>query len=1031
MPSVKNNITGKSYWRSLDELADTEEFRTFLAEEFPGYSSLDMLLGSASRRRFLKIMGASLAFGGLTGCRRWIKREIAPYASRPEGHMPGVTEQYATVMEVAGTAWPLLVTSFDGRPIKVEGNPEHPASRGAANVYAQAGILEMYDPQRSRSVMKSTGESRQAETWDNFDSFAQKHFAGLKNSRGKGLAVLSESSISPSYIRLKAKFINSFPEATWTEYEPLGFYNQVLGARKAYGQPLRTHLKLDKADIIVSLDADLLGTHPDSLRLARDWAVGRNRADKGTMSRMYMAEGAFTLTGSNADNRLALAPSKIAPLALAILRKVTGGEVKAPAGTGAFVNAVAADLKNNAGRSVIVAGPGQSPQVHAICCVLNDVLGNVGRTVEYTLELAAPNNAEMLTKLAKSLDAGSVDTLLILGGNPAYDAPADLDFASALGKATTIHLSHYDNETSRLCDWHLPRAHYLEAWGDGRSWDGTISTVQPLIEPLYKGRSVIEMLSFFTDGKMARGYDIVRETFREFLPALSFEKAWRKTVHDGFVPGSQLKPTRVQLGITPADIQLPENTGGGMDVAFVPDTSLLDGRFANNGWLQELPDPLTMLTWDNAALVGPATAEKLNLTTGDMLNISVNGRSLDIAVFIMPGVAADTVALALGYGRTAAGHVGDNVGFNTYALRTTGTAGFAAGAQVKKISGRYKLVTTQNHHTISNHVLREKYEERLGEIVREADLQTYRRDPHFANEGEHADLSLQMFEDPLKYDEGHRWGMAIDMNSCIGCSACIVACQSENNIPIVGKEEVSRGREMHWIRVDRYFLGDENDPQIAHQPMTCHHCETAPCEQVCPAAATMHDSEGLNVMVYNRCIGTRYCANNCPYKVRRFNYYDWHARDPRKPGNDTMPNFNMPDTRTAREVDPIVRLGMNPDVSVRMRGVMEKCTFCTQRIQSAKIAAKNAYSRGDSDTIRVQDGAVTPACAQTCPTQAIVFGDLNDPHSRIHKLHRHNRAYALLEELNVRPRLKFLAKVRNGAPLAGASSSETHSATEA
>jgi MoCo/4Fe-4S cofactor protein with predicted Tat translocation signal len=1022
MPSVNLNNTGQAYWRSLDELADTPEFREFLASEFPNYSSAELLLGSSSRRRFLKIMGASLALGGLAGCRRWPKRKVAPYASRADGHVPGQGERFATVMEVAGTAKPLLVTSFDGRPIKIEGNPDHPACNGAADVFAQAGILSLYDPERSRRPAKRDGEEAVDSSWSEFDALAAERFAEHRSSGGRGLAILSEASSSPTFAAAKVRFLSTFPNAIWAEYEPTSWLTQVEGARLAYGRPLRTHLHLEQAQVIVSLEADLLGSHPNALKHARDWAVGRRSADDGRMNRLHIAEGAYSLTGANADSRLAIKPSRLREVAQALLGTLQGSAHGIAADIAPFVASVAADLRAHQGRAVVVAGAGQPAEVHALCFAINDALGNVGRALTLSDIVSDVPGPHDIADLTTAMQGGSVSTLVMLGGNPVYDAPADLEFKAALEKVElSVHLGLHANETAQQSTWHLPQAHYLEAWGDARSWDGTISVVQPLIRPLYDGRSNVELLAGLLGEEKTAGYDLVRDSFRRRLGG-DFEKAWRRVLHDGLLPDSQLATVQPTLDYQAG--ALPSAPASGYDVVFLPDSKVHDGRFANNGWLQELPDALTMLTWDNAALIGPATAEKLGVDTGDMLSVTVEGRSLEIAVFVMPGTAADTIAIALGYGRSAAGHVGNGVGFNAYALRTTSTLGFAAGATVTGTGNSYQLVTTQNHHAVKGEMLQEMYHERVGDLVREAELDAYRHDPKFANHSSHGNVELQLFEDPINYDEGHKWGMAIDLTSCIGCNSCIVACQAENNIPIVGKEQVRRGREMHWIRIDRYFRGEMEAPRVTHQPLTCHHCENAPCEQVCPVAATVHDSEGLNVMVYNRCIGTRYCSNNCPYKVRRFNYFDWHTRDARSEINDTMPHLGIPDTELRDGVNPLTRLGFNPEVTVRMRGVMEKCTYCTQRIQAAKITAKNEHAQGTRDSHRVEDGEITPACAQTCPTQAIIFGDLNDPKSRVHEMHQHQRSYGMLAELNVRPRTKYLAKVWNPGEAAPTSTND-------
>jgi MoCo/4Fe-4S cofactor protein with predicted Tat translocation signal len=1036
MSSLKPPVTGKAYWRSLEELADTPGFRAFMEQEFPNHAA--DLLDGPSRRHFLKIMGASLAFAGLTGCRRWPSQQVAPYAHRPAGVAPGVPEHFATAMEVGGSARGLIVTSFDGRPIKIEGNPDHPASLGAADSLAQASVLELYDPDRSRFLVERQGSGFMNRAWDDFAAFARSHFTALRGSAGEGFAVLCEATASPSVAEMRSRLLKTLPKVRWYEYEPVSFDNEWLGAQLVFGRPLRAHLCLDQADVIACLDADILHAHPTALTCARAFADGRRAADKGRMSRLYVAESAYTITGAAADHRLPwpshLAGSLLMRLAaelfihrqLPLPQGVDLQQLGLPADRGEktpefhFLTTLADDLMNHRGRSVLSAGPGQSPEVHAICHLLNLALGNVGKTVSYSVEPNAgrPSHIEAVKSLCADMAAGTVNTLLILGGNPAYDAPADCDFAGALSKVeTTIHLSLYSNETSQLCAWHLPRAHYLESWEDARAFDGTLSVVQPLIEPLYGGRTIIEILALLLGEPALQGYDIVRRTFASLLPPENFEKAWRQTLHDGFLRGSRYEvvtPTLEPAALHGIAQGLTTGTAvDAVELVFRPDYSIYDGRFANNGWLQEAPDPLTKLIWDNAALIAPATAASLGVKTDDVVTLALGNRQMDIAVYVMPGQTPGSIAVPLGYGRTAAGNIGNGVGFNAYSMRTSGAMHVAVGVGIRPTGKTYPLASTQDHHAIDT-VGFEARRQRVGDLVREATLEEYRKNPQFAHKPEHPLRPLQLWADPVSYD-AHKWGMAIDLTACIGCNACTVACQAENNIPIVGKDQVARGREMNWIRVDRYFTGDEAAPQVVHQPLTCHHCENAPCEEVCPATATVHDTEGLNTMVYNRCVGTRYCSNNCPYKVRRFNYFDYHSKNPRE---SAQPWLGIPDTQQKHQIDPIKQMVFNPDVTVRMRGVMEKCTFCVQRIQAAKITAKN-------ENRPLRDGEITPACAQTCPTQAIAFGDLNDPNSRVRKLHEHNRAYGILVELNVRPRTQYLAKLKNPAD-GGPSASENN-----
>ena len=995
---------GKEHWRSLGELADTPEFRKLVEKEFPGLA--DDLLSPQTRRAFLKIMGASLGVAGLASC-RWPKELILPFAHCPEERTPGVSKQYATAMELGGAAIGLLVTSYDGRPVKIEGNPLHPTSRGTATALAQASLLELYDPDRSRQPIRREGGQEIPQTWDDFITFAGPHFAGLQADRGRGLAVLSEESSSPSLARLRKRFADVFPEASWHDWEPLSRDNEREGARLAFGKPIRPQYNFDRADVIVCLDADPFFDHPAALKHARDFA-SRRRAEDGTMNRLYAVEPVVSLTGAMADHRAAV-PSAAVPLVAARLFaevvRLVGSDPDPRDPGGALADAVktligsmAADLTAARGRGLVVAGPRQGADVHAIAHALNAALGNLGLTVTFTGETEAdrPGHLQAIAAAADAMRAGRVSTLLVLGGNPAYAAPADLDLARAFGAvATAIHLGLFDDETSRLCRWHLPRAHYLETWGDVRAWDGTVSVQQPLIEALYGGRSPIELLALLLGDATTNGHEIVRSTFKGMTRVADFESAWRRALHDGVVAGSAAvtespdprdwSAVRAALGRVARAGAAPAPPG--LEAVLCADAKLHDGRFANNPWLQELPDPLTKITWDNGATLSPATAQALGIRHGDVVRVANGGRTLEIAAYVMPGQADGTVVLPLGYGRTAAGKVGNDVGFNAYVLRTTDALHFAAGATVERTGRTYRLACTQDHHSIDK-VGFEARGKRVGALIREGTLAEYIADPSFARKLGETPTALPLFT-AQTYTGEHQWAMSIDLSACIGCNACTVACQAENNIAVVGKEQVARGREMHWIRVDRYFAGKPESPGVAFQPVACQHCENAPCEQVCPVAATVHSDEGINEQVYNRCVGTRYCSNNCPYKVRRFNFFNYFKSVP--------------------EVEKMV---FNPEVTVRGRGVMEKCSFCIQRIEAVKIAAAN-------DRRPIRDGEIVPACAQTCPTQAIVFGDLKDPQSRVSKLHRDQRSYSILGELATKPRTRYLARLRNPAPNLG------------
>ncbi|MBI1374145.1 MAG: 4Fe-4S dicluster domain-containing protein [Phycisphaera sp.] len=1024
MSSMNTQKTGKAYWRSLDELADTPEFRQRLEQEFADYTP-EEVIASPTRRSFMKLMGASMALagvGGLSGCRRWPSKQIAPYTVRPEGRIPGIPEQFATVMELGGVAMPLLISSYDGRPIKAEGNPSHPQSRtregkfalGACNVFAQASVLEMYDPHRSRDVLNNGAKS----SWAAFAKIAK----GLADT-GK-LAVLSEQTSSPTVAAMRQKLVDA--GATWYTWEPINRDNELAGSEMAFGETVtRTHLHLDQAKVIACFDADILGFGPMAQAYARDWASVRRTLDSKTMSRMYCVESRMTVTGSNADERRSLASSKVLDAIRLLGEKVGAGTKPAhevDAKTAAFIERLAADLKANAGKGVIAVGESQPPAVHAAALLINDKLGNLGKTVTLTQE-ADVNIAQtsQLATLVADLNAEEIKTLVILGGNPVYDAPADLAFADAMKKAaTTVHVSTYVDETSKRCTWHLPRSHYLESWGDARAYDGTLSVQQPLIHPLAAdSRSVIEVLAAMTGDELTAGYDIVRRTFAAHLPENKFERAWRQVLHDGLAEGTAHKPVSptVSLGLA-GKVNGAEASHGDLELVITPDYSLYDGRFANSGWLQEFPDPITKVTWDNALIVGPSTASKLGLKDGGRATVKVGDTSVTLGVYIQPGQAEGSVSVASGYGRASAGYVGDGVGFDINQLRTSQSPVVTTAVTVTSAGGSYDLMSTQDHWVIGHAASLEREYRAEHHLVQTKTLSEFEHagehEHHFGThapsverkglDGTH--LPLQIFDEPVDFEkQRYRWGMSIDLNTCIGCGACIVACQAENNIPVVGKAQVGRGREMHWIRVDRYFVGDPEEPKVVHQPLTCQQCENAPCEQVCPVAATVHDTEGINVMVYNRCIGTRYCSNNCPYKVRRFNWFDWNAK-PVKSGDHGATWINIPDQQQVKMIDPVRKMGFNPEVTVRMRGIMEKCTFCIQRIKAVTIPAKNAERS-------LIDGEITPACAQTCPTQSITFGDLNDKDSQVRKDFGDERAYEILKEMNVRARNRYLTRVTN------------------
>ncbi len=993
MPPMTTKATGSAYWRSLDELEGTPEFQEMLAREFPG--EVWETIPPATRRQFLKVMGASLALAGLTSC-RWPREEIVPATHRPEGRDPGVPQRFATAMELAGVAAGLVVTSYDGRPIKVEGNPKHPASLGAASAIAQASLLELYDPDRSRAIVERERGATYTRSWEQAAAFLRGRVNALRDGGGRGFAILSEATSSVTVAELRRRLEALLPEMEWYEYEACSRDAELEGLRRLAGRAVRPVPRLESARVVACFDADPLLGHPDAVRLARELAAARRPGPD--MARLWVAEPLYTVTGGSADRRLPVRASRI-PMVLASLAStlgrhgvaVAGGPSSAPMEIEererSFVDALAADLAAHRGAAVVLAGPGQAPEVHTLTHAINLALGN-GRTLDFVPDPSGDriSHAEAITRLAGRMDAGTVDTLVILGGNPAYNAPPDLDFAGRLEKVRhTLHLSSHVDETSGLCGWHVPRAHYLEAWSDARSWDGTLSVVQPLIEPLYGGKTPAQLLAAAL-GEPAEAHDLVRRSLRRFGPAAGFEGFWKSALREGVVPGTageavEVRPREAAVRAA-LEACASSDDGGGLELLLRPDPKILDGRFANNGWLQEMPESITKITWDNALLLSPAAAGELGVTTNDVVRVSSGGQAVEAPVYVVPGQAAGTASLALGYGRSAAGSVGNGVGVNAFLLSVAPSSGIVRKVTVEPVGRRYVLACTQNHHAIDT-IGFEGRLHRLPELVREARLDEYLEHGEKLRE-EYRSAPLFSLWKERSY-EGDQWGMAIDLNACFGCNACIVACQAENNIPVVGREQVLDGREMQWIRVDRYFRGGLDTAQLVFQPVACVHCEDAPCEQVCPVAATQHTHDGLNAMVYNRCVGTRYCSNNCPYKVRRFNFFNYQ-----------------------KGLAEVEKMRYNPEVTVRSRGVMEKCSYCVQRIEAARITAKK-------EDRPIREGEIVTACQQTCPSRAIVFGNLNDPESEVARLRESNRAYGMLAELNVRPRTHYLARLRNPA----------------
>ncbi|MFK7769698.1 MAG: Fe-S-cluster-containing hydrogenase [Mariniblastus sp.] len=1079
--------------------SDSPEFNEAIERDFGG--ALDGQDGDGfSRRRWLQLMGASLALGGMSGC-RYQEEKIAPFAFRPTTRVPGIPEKFASMTELGGVAEPLLATNYDGRPIKLDGNPEHPDSMGASSTYTQARILEFYDPDRLRVSLASKGPETDAAakfeetTWDIIVREC-KFPTNLK-----GVAILAEPSASPSLMRLQGEFTEK--GGSWFTYASINDDNTRAGIKQAFGAPHRPHYKFDEANIIVTLDADPLLQQTGSIANSIAFAKGRD-ADNKKMSRLYSVESQFTTTGAAADHRISVPSSKIAGFAATLAAEVErrmglSGDAKTEVDASLpyrkkVLAAMAADLVNeeNQGKSVIVAGERQPPEVHALVHSLNEKLKNHGKTITFT-KLPDPNRPpalESIKSFAQQLSDGTIKSVVILGGNPVFDAPRSLKLDELIAKApNSVHVSYYKNETSLACKWVSAVAHPLESWKDGFSNNGSVLIGQPLINPLFGGKSVLETLATFMGNEVVSGQAIVRETL-----GLS-EADWKKAVHDGFVSGSVGEAVEATAKAAPAipadDSWATPWDESSLEFVFAPSLSLYDGRFANSAWLQELPDFFTKIAWDNVASISPRTAEALNLKQNTLMTIKLNGEEQNIPVNIQPGQADGSIGVEIGYGRTMAGRVGgdvssnvDPVGHDVGAIRSldhwlVATAGTDAAIKTRT---NYRLAVVQEPWTIDETGRDEiqarmfrnynKTESDRSSLIREGSFESYGKflekhpiESHEAAETkpaasrtnamlksgslpvmnqvsyvpeekdvEHGDdhghddhahghkaqwpEAFHMHHDLFDITPGVRelyknedptltnvWGKSIDLNKCIGCNSCVIACQSENNVPVVGKADVWRGREMHWIRIDRYY-GDnlynaeakEDDKQIVHQPVACHHCENAPCETVCPVAATVHSSEGLNDMVYNRCIGTRYCGNNCPYKVRRFNYFNYSDAVTflKYPGADKLPAGDR----------NLQNLMMNPEVTIRSRGVMEKCSYCVQRIQNTKIQAKNEHRE-------IGPNEITTACQDACPTQAIEFGDLHNAESRVAKAHANPRAYSMLEELNNRPRTMYLARVRN------------------
>jgi molybdopterin-containing oxidoreductase family iron-sulfur binding subunit len=1028
--------TGRAHWRSVEELQQTPEFRSFLDREFPEGASE---ASEEDRRQFIKVMGASFALAGVasSGCLRWPETKIVPAARGQENRVAGHPVSFATCLQVDGVAVPAMATSYEGRPIKLDGNERHPTASGGSSAMTQARILELYDPDRIRSTTQKGAPSSLPE----FDGWWATHANALRAKQGEGLAILSEAIGGDVHARALELVTKAFPKARLYVHAPAGQSAEQAGTAIAFGAAKRVLPDFGKAKVVVTFGSDFLADHPASVRFAGDYAKGR-RLDstdpkQQQITRLYSIESRLSLTGMNADERIAVKPSQVQAIAAMVADRLgavpgcaTAADAKLDEQATKVVDALLKDLKDAGPRALVVAGPTQPAAVHAIACAINQKLGGAGTTVTY---IPAPAAAPGIVEFAR--DAASIDTLVVLGGNPAYDAPASLGVAALIAKIpNVVRLAYRNDESSVACGhgWVIAAAHPLECWGDGASWDGTLSIQQPLILPMMGaeagGLSAVELLLRVAGHEPRTAYDFTRQVYarKSGLAGADFEVAWRAALSEGWWPGTNAK-SQSALAVDAAKVAAaPVSAAGDVELSLFFDSKVHDGRFANLGWMQELPDVVTKITWDNALLMSPSMATSMGLKAASMVRVKTAGGSVVAAVWVLPGHAEGCVSLALGYGRGApAGRLAEGCGFDGYAVMVPGA--FSSACELTKESGTYEFAHTQDHGAINPfdatvsalkpNVPADGVAERLGGLVREATLGEYRDHPDFAKHRVHVVHRLSLWEETNLDGAKFRWAMSVDLGTCTGCSACVTACQAENNIPIVGKAMVKRGREMHWMRIDRYFKGPQGSPTgFAVQPVTCMQCENAPCEQVCPVAATVHDEDGLNSMVYNRCIGTRYCSNNCPYKVRRFNFFNYHKRTPdRQEGIlKTQPEYYI-----SEGPDRWLQLQFNPDVTVRIRGVMEKCTFCVQRINRARIEAKNEWARkggsAGSPDWKVADGAIVTACQQACPSGAIVFGDLNDPNSKVSRLHRQPTSYQMLEELNTKTRLRYVARVTNPA----------------
>jgi molybdopterin-containing oxidoreductase family iron-sulfur binding subunit len=997
MNSSENNEFG--YWKSLKDISSEEDYNRFLKQSDHNEDN------GLSRRNFLSLIAASVALAGLEGCKKPVQK-IIPYVEAEIGTIPGIPKYYASTIPWKNNALGVVIENHDERPVKVEGNEKHPSTLGKSNAFSQASTIEMYDPDRARGV-KYNGEKVD---WSEYLKFAKD----INKGDGKGLAVLMQESSSPTIKSIQNDFKTKFPSASWVSYESVNNENLYKGIEKAFSKKLQPIYRLENAQIIVSLGSDFLGVDDNNIYNTRKFAQNRDIVDENsTMNRLYVAESSITSTGSSADHRLNIPQHEMESILaeLSYELKKLGLSVdanKVKSSNNLWIKAAAEDLMSNRGDSIILGGSQLSPEFHQLIALLNNQLN--APVDYYPLSLSQVSSLADFKSLCDDIKNNKIKNLIILGANPVYDSPADFNFGDLLKNVpNSVHLTNILDETSKLCSWNIAMTHYFECWGDAMSYDGFVSIIQPQIMPLFHSKSAIQVLTPLVYSKELSSYDTVKNVWKsDIVKSGNFEREWEKVLHDGLYKNTIIKKEQVRPSSKTSTTQLNnfiKLDDNKFEIVFNASSSVYDGRFANNGWLQEIPKPVTSLTWDNAALISIKVAKKLNIKNGQMIEIKIDNKSIKLPAWITPGQNQKSISLELGYGREFEGRLGNGVGFNVYPLRMSSNPSYSLNASISVLDETYPLASTQDHHGLEedqyaapgfDKLSNNEVQSRIPELVKQSTLDYYKDNPDWVQKKveEHkpdkkrswADHSMYNPEPEYDYSKGPQWGMSIDLTSCTSCNACSIACQSENNIPVVGKQQVMNGREMHWIRIDNYFAGDPDNPEMSTQSVACVHCELAPCETVCPVAATTHSSDGVNQMTYNRCLGTRYCANNCPYKVRKFNFYNY-----------------------TRDLPEVVQMAMNPDVSIRFRGVMEKCTYCYQRVSAARISAEN-------ENREIQDGDFQVACQQSCPADAIKFGDINDPNSAVSKAKRRNRDYALLAHLGTAPRTTYLAKIRNQNP---------------